>query len=993
MKQGSPSGDRSAIDSDLWRRIGSVLDRVHDTDPAHVTDVLARACVSEGLRPEQVEPYLAAEREASDSPEQIDPRVLAAAVHALAEEEGGATLQAGEQLGHYQIVEPLGAGGMAEVYRARDSRLGRSVAIKILRSHAAAKADGRARFEREARAISGLNHPHICTLYDVGRHERPRTSTAGPETEIIDFLVMELVQGETLAERLRRGPMAIADVLRCATEMAAALAAAHGAGITHRDLKPANVMLTPHGVKLLDFGVAALRSSSDAFGTVASGPATAEGTIVGTLNYMAPEQLQGKPVDGRADLYALGVMVYEMLTGRRAFEADNTAGVIAAVLERDPDPLAALRPDVPRALERVVSRCLERSPEQRWQNAADLATHLQSIDPAASGMTAAPARRRWHVYVILGVILGSLAAVAGLGTVAYFQRPAGSTTTATYRFAIPPPDGSRYERVLSISPDGRRIAFSATDARATRMLWVHTLDAVASQRIDDTQGALYPFWAPEGREIGFFADNKLKRVDLATGRVQVICDTGLGGGATWNADGTILFAANAIVSPTRIHRVSATGGPVSPVTASPELGIHTWPHFLPDGQHYLHLRIESKRDQAGVFVGQLGVAEPTPLITAPLRPLGGERVETENSRAVYADGHVFFLRNRVLLAQGFDPVRLTLSGEPIRVVDVVEQDAPGRASFDVSSTGVLAYIAPTARDVVQLAWFNDHGREVGRVGDAGPYKTFALSPDGRSILADREDDASDDRRLIVRIDASSGTSTPVRRAGAYPVWHPDGSTFVHRGGAGRPVLRVTPTDGSNPTGKGLGLQLNAFPGDWSRDGRFLVGTAIRFETSSRDLFILDIGSGAVTFPVASNSDETDPQLSPDGQWLAYSAVDGSSGWDVYVRPFQRAGGVWRISRAGGRFPRWTDDGRALVYVKPDGTLARAAIAPVGPAISVGAITELFRHDALTYEYNVPSPTYPFDVAGGRFLLRLPIRQAPPQPINVILNWQALVKAR
>jgi len=987
MKPGPPHADGAVLDSDLWRRIGLVLDRVHETDPAHAADVLARACASEGLRPDQVEPYLAAERDAESTPEQIEATLFAAAVRTLAEDEGGTTLQAGEQLGSYQIVGALGAGGMAEVYSARDTRLGRSVAIKILRSHAAARADGRARFEREARAISGLNHPHICTLYDVGRHERPATDAAGPESEIIDFLVMELVEGETLAERLRRGPMVIADVLRCAIEMAEALAAAHGAGITHRDLKPANVMLTAHGVKLLDFGVAALRSSNDASGTVAAGPATAEGTIVGTLNYMAPEQLQGKPVDGRADIYALGVIVYEMLTGRRAFEADNTAGVIAAVLERRPDPLSALRPDVPRALERVVSRCLARSPVQRWQNAADLATHLQSIDPSASAAIAVPARRPLYW------ILGSLAVVATLGTVAYFNRPTNAPTPPIYRFTIAPPDGSRYERVVSISPDGRRIAFSATDARATRMLWVHALDAVASQRIDGTQGALYPFWAPDGREVGFFADNKLKRVDLATGRVQTICDAGLGGGGTWNADGTILFAANHVVSPTRLHRVSASGGPVVPVTESPELGIHTWPHFLPDGQHYLHLRIESKRDRAGVFVGQLGVAEPTPLITASLKELAGERVETENSRAVYADGHVFFLRNRVLLAQRFDPVRLTLLGEPTRLVDGIEQDAPGRSSFDVSSTGVLAYISPAARDVVQLAWFNDRGQQVGRAGDAGPYKTFAISPDGRSILVDREDEASAERRLMVRVDAGSGTSTPVRRAGTYPVWHPDGSTFVHRGGAGRPLLRVTPADGSNPAGKGLGLQLNAFPGDWSRDGRFLVGTAIRFETGSRDLFIFDVNSGVVTFPVASNSDETDPQLSPDGQWLAYAAADGSSGWDVYVRPFQRAGGVWRISRSGGRFPRWTDDGHALFYVKPDGTLTRATIASQGLAMSVSATADLFQHDALTYEFNVPSPTYPFDVAGARFLLRLPIRQAPPQPINVILNWQALVKPR
>ena len=974
------------MNSDLWRRIGLVLDRVHDTDPAHAAEVLARACASEGLRPEQVEPYLAAERDATGTPDQIDPALLAAAVHTLAEDDGNPTLQAGEQLGHYQIVEPLGAGGMGEVYKARDTRLGRNVAVKILRSHLAAQAEGRARFDREARAISGLNHPHICTLHDVGRHHT------------IDFLVMELVEGETLAERLRRGPIPIADVLRYAIQMAEALAAAHGAGITHRDLKPANVMLTAHGVKLLDFGVAALRPQGDVLGTMGAGPVTAEGTIVGTLNYMAPEQLQGQPVDGRADLYALGVIVYEMLTGRRAFDATSPAGVVAAVLERDPEPLAAFRPDVPRALERAVSRCLARTPEQRWQSAADLAAHLQTIDPSATGTLGAPVtdsrstgRTTSHraIYWILAGV-----GAAALGLLAYVKlSPESNAPRATYRFALPPPDGTRYERVISISPDGRRIAFSAIDARDARMLWVRALDAVASQQIDGTHGALYPFWSPDGREIGFFADNKLKRVDLATGRVQIICATGLGGGATWNADGTILFAANATVSPTRLLRVSASGGPVAPVTQSPELGIHTWPHFLPDGRHYLHLRIESKRDRAGMFVGQLDTDEPKPLITAPLKDLRGERIEAENSRAVYADNYVFFLRNRALLAQPFDPVGLTLSGEPSRIVDLVEQDAPGRSSFDVSSTGVLAYIGPAARDLVQLAWFNDRGHEIGRLGDAGPYRTFAISPDGRAILADREDDVANDRRSVVRFDANSGTPTPVRRAGTYPVWSPDGLSFVHRGGAGRPVLRLTKTDGSDPQGKGLGVQLNAFPVDWSRDGRFVVGTAIRFETASRDLFVLEVASGALTFPVASNFEEADPKLSPDGQWLAYAAADELNRWEVYVRPFQRTGGVWRVSRGGGRFPRWADDGRSLLYVKPDGTLARATLDARGSAINVTAIADLFHHDALTYEYNLPSPTYPYDNTGNRFLVRLSVRRAAPEPINVIVNWQALVKPK
>ena len=982
------------LDPDLWRRIGVVLDQVYEADPNQASDVLTRACESQGLRRDQVEPYLAAGRAADMSPDQVDATLLEAAVRALPSAADAPILTRGERLGHYEIESPLGAGGMAEVYRARDTRLGRSVAIKVLHTHLAARSDSRARFEREARAISGLNHPHICTLHDVGQHRRTRSDAAtvagDREVEVFDFLVMELVDGETLAARLERGAMPVGDVLRYAGEMADALAAAHRAGITHRDLKPANVMLTPHGVKLLDFGVASLRAANDGPIAQPDAAATAEGTIVGTLNYMAPEQLQGKPVDGRADLFALGVIVYEMLTRRKAFDGDSTADVIAAILDRDPQPIASIRSGVPKALDVALSRCLARSPEQRWQSAADLAAHLKSIDPSpVTGSLRESDDSRARRLRPLTWTLASLG-LAAIGLVAYFNWPRQpAPAAAPYRFAIPPPDGTRYERVISISPDGRRIAFTAVDSRDTRTLWVRPLDALGSQRVDGTEGALYPFWSPDGREIAFFAGNKLKRVELATGRVQIICDAGLGGGGTWNADGTILFASQATLPATRVQRVSAAGGNPMPVTQYDGLGLHSWPHFLPDGRHYLHLRIQ--RDESGIYVGQPDRDEPKPIITAPVKELLDDRLERENSRAVYASGHLFFMRGRALMAQPFDPSGFTLSGEAVRLADAIDTNAPGVASFDASSSGVLAYIAPPVRDSVQLTWFDRQGSEVGRLGDAGPYRTFAISRDGRAVLADREDMRLSEPRSVVRFDAAQGTSTPVRRAGTYPVWSPDGLKFAHRGGAGRPLIRITATDGSDPEGKGLGVALNAYPGDWSLDGRFIVGTAIRPQTSSRDLFAVEIATGTLTFPVESRLEETDPQLSPDGSWLAYAVADESNQWDVYVRPFGRQGGVWRVSRRGGRFPRWTDNGRALFYVEPDGTLTRATIALQPSSMSVTSKEDLFRLDALTYEYNLPTPSYPYDVAGSRFLIRVPVEIARPQPINVVLNWESLVK--
>jgi serine/threonine protein kinase/Tol biopolymer transport system component len=989
------SAERQPLDPELWRRIGVVLDRVREAEPAQAASVLAQACDAEGLRRDQVEPYLAAERDAAATPEHIDKALLDAAVRAHARETRAPVLSPGERLGHYEIVDPVGAGGMAEVYRARDTRLGRSVAIKILQTHLATRSENRARFEREARAISGLSHPHICTLHDIGTYERPSSDQAlAGDRETLDFLVMELLQGETLAARLARGPLPIADVLRYAGQIADALAAAHRAGITHRDLKPANVMLTPHGVKLLDFGVAALRPSGEVLADATAAALTADGAIVGTLNYMAPEQLQGKPVDGRADLFALGVIVYEMLTGRQAFAADSAAGVVAAILERGPEPIAALRPDVPPALERALARCLERSPDDRWQSAADLAAHFQSIDQAPMAASSLrrteappllPSGRRVAYRIAVAI------AVSAVGLTAYLllPRPVPVAPDALYRFIVPPPAGMRYDRGLSISPDGRRIAFSAIDERDKRMLWVHPLDGGASQRIEGTEGGLYPFWSPDGQQLGFFADNRLKGVDLASGRVRIIADAGLGGGGTWNADGAILFASNDVLGPTRIQRVAASGGRSTQVTDSPDLGVHSWPHFLPDGRHYLHLRIN--RGESGIYAGRLDADEPKPILTAPVKELLDDRVETENSRAVYADGHMFYLRGRVLYAQPFDPLRFALSGEAVRLADAVDQEAPGRSSFDATSNGVLAYIAPPVRDTVQYVWLDAGGKEVGRLGAPGPYRTFAISPDGRSVLVDRQDLTMTEPRSVVRFDVASGTSTPVRRAGAYPVWSPDGTRFAHRGGRGRPLIRVTSSDGSDPEGKGLGLALNAYAADWSLDGRFLVGVAIRPETSSRDLFAVELETGQVTFLVESRFEESDPRLSPDGQWLAYAAANEANRWEVYVRPFGRAGGVQRVSPRGGRFPRWTDNGRALLFVEPDGTLIRTAI-DFGPsAVNAKTSEKVFRHDALTYEYNLPTPNYPYDVAGGRFLLRVPVQTAPPQPINVITNWQSLVR--
>jgi serine/threonine protein kinase len=964
----SADGPRARLSPEAWRRIGAVLDRLGDLDPGRRLEALAEACQAEGVRVEEVEPFVAAPGRSEAFLERLDPATLEGALRALATEAPSPPLAPGDRLGPYEVVAPLGAGGMGEVYQARDTRLGRTVALKRLLADLAASAEGRQRFEREARVIAGLNHPHICTLYDVGRQDG------------VDFLVMELVEGETLEARLQRGALPVADALRHGVETAEALDAAHRQGIVHRDLKPANVMLTPHGVKLLDFGLAALRLPREPVEVTAEATLTAEGTILGTLQYMAPEQLQGKPADERADIFSLGAILYEMITGRRAFAADSRAGVVAAVLERDPRPMTALRPGVTPALEWAVQRCLARAPEQRWK-AADLADHLRWI--GASPPTGQGRRSRRRRILLWGLPAVAAAVIAAVTFIPTWPRRAPAVP---YRFAIPPPEGMLHESLFALSPEGRRLAFTAADPRGRPALWIQPLDALSPQRVAGTDGARYPFWSPDGREVGFFADDKLKRVELASGNVKTICDAGPGGGGAWNADGVILFGAHATTSPTTMQRVAASG--VSPTAVTrPSKGtmIHAWPHFLPDGRHYLYMRLEPG-EESGVFVGRLGSDEHTPIMTAVL-PRGANlqgllhEIDRLPTRATYAAGHLFYVRERALMAQPFDVTRLKLAGPPVRLADAVEQTSPGRSAFDVSATGVLAYRAPRSLGSSQLTWFDRAGRAMALVGDPGPYEGFELSRDGRLLLAGP--------RPLVRIDVGQGTATPVSESGLFPVWSPDATRYARRGPSG-PFVHIAPADGSDPIGTPVRWGLNAWPGDWSSDGRVIVGTALRTETSSADLWVMDLASGDASFPVASRFDESDPRLSPDGRWLAYAATDEWERWDVYVRPFAGPGGVWRVSRGGGRYPRWTADGRELLYVSLEGTLMRAALHP-GTSLGLAKGVPLFRHPALVPHHEALKPS-PYSVApDGRFLVRVPLGSPPPTPITVLLNWPSVVK--
>jgi hypothetical protein len=722
------------LSPDVWRRIGAVLDRLGDIEGDLQAEAINEACRMEGVRREIVEPFLAAQRRCGAFPEYVDSGVLHQALeaHALGKSPNSATLEPGARLATYEIVALLGAGGIGDVYEARDVRLERTVALKVLRPQLAERPDARQRFEREARALSSLNHPHICTLHDVGRDN---LAPAG-------FLVMELVVGETLGERLQRGPMPVQEALECAVQIADTLAATHGHGIVHRDLKPANVMLTAHGVKLLDFGLAALRPAS---GPVrGSDPAlTAEGAILGTLHYMASEQIEGKTTDERTDIFALGAILYEMLTGRKAFESDNPASAIAAVVERDPQ-MCPERNDLPAGLGRVIARCLAKSPDARWPKAADLASELRWLRDRPPAAFRSPARWRLRRRAALGVSLAVAATAIGLAAYWFAQR--GRETSLAYRFAVPPPEGTRYSRLFALSPDGRRLVFTVTDAAGVKALWLRPLDVLTAQRIDGTQGADYPFWSPDGRSIGFFADRKLKVLELSTGAVRVLCDAGLGGGGTWNSEGVIVFAPESgVASPLGLMRVQASGGDAKPLTTL-EQGqrLHAWPHFLPDGRHYLYTRIE-------VTDGAFPAKVAPEVYAASIDGTDIKKV-LPAFRASYANGNIYYVAGGRLIAQPFDLTRLEATGEGVQITENVEESAPGRSAFDVSATGVLAYRTgrPVVNDVLQLTWVDRGGRRPYRRtqrlcgGGLVPRRSIRAGSGARTGAAHRYNERDDD---------------------------------------------------------------------------------------------------------------------------------------------------------------------------------------------------------------------------------------------------------
>jgi Tol biopolymer transport system component len=883
--------------------------------------------------------------------------------------------QAGSRLGPYELVAPIGAGGMGEVWRGRDTRLDRSVAVKILPASVAQDEQFRIRFEREAKAISSLNHPHICTLFDVGHEDDSH------------FLVMELLEGESLADRLQKGPLPLDQVVKFGAQVADALEGAHRQGIVHRDLKPGNVMLTKTGAKLLDFGLArtgagvAGLSGSTELPTEAR-PLTSAGTVLGTFQYMAPEQLEGAEADARTDIFALGALLYEMATGRRAFEGKSRTSLIAAILSTQPPPISTVQPVMPPALDHVVRRCLEKDPDDRWQSAHDVASELRWIADAGSqaGVPASVTLRRrsrerlaWSLAAVF-----ALTAAAGLtwssrlrATLREAQRPLRAELVA-------PPDirmAFVSQGALALSPDGQHVAFVAA-AEPKTSLAVRDLGTGETKRLPGTDDATFPFWSPDGRWLGFFADGHLKKMEAAGGPVQVLCDAHAGRGGTWSPEGTIVFAPD-ISGP--LARVSAGGGTPSAVTStSAPNTTHRNPWFLPDGRHFLF----TARDTSAALVGSVAVSSLD----------GGEpqRLLERGSNPQYADGFLFTVVGGNLLAQRFDPSRQVLEGQPVPLADAIAYYNPrDLANFSVSSAGLLAYRQIQFRRT-QLAWLDRSGKELSRVGEPSYYASLNLLGRGRRLAAVRCDSGGSDADIwVVDLESSQTTRSTFLSAPGdlFGALSPDGAQLAvsaaaigARAGA---TLWVQPTSG-NGSPKPLQKEGTFTVAQWSADGATLVGATQEAETGWDVAYVkLDDPSRPIHF-TSSRFDESEPALSPDDRWIAYQSNE-TGRYEIFVSDFPRGARKWQVSRAGGESATWRSDGRELYFHGPDGAMA-VTVAERSGALEIGTPAPLpFSPQTFRLDSGVLSPD------GKRFLVQRYDSEPVVEPIRLIRSWRRLVE--
>jgi hypothetical protein len=886
------------------------------------------------------------------------------------------SLSAGTRLGPYEILSPLGAGGMGEVYKARDTRLGRDVAVKVLPSHLSDSPDLKARFEREARSVAALSHPHICAIHDVGSQDG------------IDYLVMELLEGQTLADRLDKGALATDQVLKFGIEIAGALDKAHHAGIVHRDLKPGNIMLTKSGVKLLDFGLAKLQASAAAreisqlsslpTELSPSQPLTEKGTVLGTFQYMAPEQLEGKDADARTDIFSFGCVLYEMATGKKAFTGKSRASMIAAILEHDPEPISSIAPMTPPGLDRVVKTCLAKEPEDRFETAHDVRLQLEWIAEAGSqaGVAApvvASRRRRDRLsWAIAGALAGAVLAAAAVWMAA--QRSAAASRKVT-RVAVAMPAGDSlvldHYSSLAISPDGRQVVYVGrrTDKR---QLFVRALDSDTASPIAGTEGAFSPFFSPDGQMVGFWADGKIKKIALSGGAPVTICE--IGGesllGAAWGHDDTIVFPKE---WGKELQRAAASGGaprPLTKVSAKGENRGHLWPEFLPGGKAVLFT----------IFTG--GSLEDFQIAAVSLST-GEQKVLVKGGTfgRYAASGHLLYVRGGTLFAVPFDPGRLEVTGAAFPVVDGVFENTNGGAGYAVSRDGTLVYASGGLQLTDRsLFWVDRQGKETSasklRRSFAGP----AVSPDGRRVALVVQAETYD--IWVLDFERDSLTRLSFGKDDGNPVWSPDGKRVVYDSSqAGAYNLYSRAADGSGSEQRLTTDPDGAYPRSFSPDGNRLLFD--KFRAGSSEIWVYPFEKGSSPRPFLQGQFRYGGGwLSPDGRWLAYTSNESGKS-EVYVTAFPGPGGKWQISTDGGESALWGPTGREMFYGLGK-KIMRVAVTTT-PAFSASRPELLFEGE---YQGWSMAPD------AKRFLMvKDDAAASSPRDLNLVLNWFEDLKQR